>query len=98
MRNQVAHKGGAGAPRTTWQWEDPEGFTRKKPTREDIERVARAVAAEECGGYSSAAGMFIPFDRETWEARSGCGAAVMAVCGGGRRLAGRRLVCARRHR
>lgn len=70
MRNLVAHKGGAGAPRTTWQWEDPEGFTRKKPTREDIERVARAVAAEEGGDYSSTAGMFIPFDRETWEAGS----------------------------
>ena len=25
-----------------WQWEDPEGFTRKKPTREDIERAALA--------------------------------------------------------
>lgn len=53
-----------------WQWEDPEGFTRKKPTREDIERVARAVAAEEGGYCSSTSGMFLPFDRETWEAGS----------------------------
>ena len=44
-----------------WQWEDPEGFTRRKPTREDIERVARAVADEEGGDGSSTAGTFLPF-------------------------------------
>ena len=53
-----------------WTSEDPEGFTRRTPTREDIERVARAVAAEEGGDGSSTSGMFLPFDRETWEAGS----------------------------
>ena len=52
-----------------WTWEDPAGFTRRTPTREDIERVARAVAVED-GGGSTTAGMFLPFDRETWEAGS----------------------------